>query len=84
MGALICPFCGRESTSENHCTKCHVRFTKEIRAVAFSAESDPRNDFIGPFSTKTAKIIGWVLLGLLLIAFVLATELTGHGVTGMK
>ena len=82
MSAIICPFCGKESASQDHCTKCHTRFTKEIRAVAYRADDDPRSDRIGPFSTKTAKYLGWALLGLLLVAFVLATELTGNGVTG--
>ena len=82
MSAIICPFCGKESASRDQCTKCHTRFTKEIRSIAFPVDNDPRSDRIGPFSTKTAKYLGWVLLGLLLVAFVLATELTGNGVTG--
>ncbi|MDJ1650455.1 MULTISPECIES: hypothetical protein [Gordonibacter] len=80
--AVICPFCGKTSQAEDHCTKCRTRFTKEVRAVAFTEENDPRSDRIGPVSTKTAKIIGWAVLALLLVAFVLATELTGNGVTG--
>ncbi len=84
MSAIICPFCGRESASRDHCTKCHSRFNKEILSVAYTADEDPRSDRIGPVSTKTAKILGWVLLGLLLIAFVAATELTGNGVSGIK
>lgn len=82
MSAIICPFCGKESAAEDHCTKCRTRFTKEIRAAAYTADNDPRSDRIGPVSTKTAKIFCWVALGLLLVAFVLATELTGNGVTG--
>lgn len=78
---IICPFCGRESASEDHCTRCHTRFNKEIRSIAYDAESDPRSDRIGPLSTKAAKILCWVVLGLLLVAFVLATELSGNGVS---
>lgn len=84
MSAIICPFCGRESATDDQCTKCHTRFTKEIRAVAYSVDNDPRSDRIGPVSTKTAKILGWVLLGVLLVAFVVATELSGNGVSGIK
>ncbi|MEG0990644.1 MAG: hypothetical protein RSN88_07265 [Gordonibacter sp.] len=82
MSAIICPFCGRESASQDYCTKCRTRFTKEVRAIAYPAEDDPRSDRIGPFSTRTAKYLGWVLLVLLLVAFVLATELTGNGLSG--
>ena len=63
-------------------TKCHTRFTKEIRAAAFTVDNDPRSDYVGPVTTKVAKVICWVVLGLLLVAFVLATELSGNGVTG--
>ena len=79
---LICPFCGKESAADDHCTKCRTRFTKEIRAIAYDAENDPRSDRIGPLSTKAAKYLCWTMLGLLLVAFVLATELSGNGVTG--
>ena len=48
MSAIICPFCGKESASEDHCTKCRTRFTKEIRADAFTVDNDPRSDRIGP------------------------------------
>lgn len=82
VNAIICPFCGRTSASQDHCTKCHVRFTKEARAIAYHVDDDPRSDRIGPFSTKVAKYLGWILLGLLLVLFVLATELTGNGVIG--
>ena len=82
MSAIICPFCGKESASDDHCTKCHTRFTKEIRAAAFTVDNDPRSDYVGPVTTKVAKVICWVVLGLLLAAFVLATELSGNGVTG--
>lgn len=80
--AIICPFCGRESKSEDHCTRCHVRFNKEIRAIAYDTENDPRSDRIGPFSAKTAKRLGWALLVVLIFAFIAATELTGNGLSG--
>lgn len=79
---MICPFCGKESTSEDRCTKCHVRFTKAIRAIAYDVDEDPRTDRVGPLSTKAAKIIGWMVLGMLLVVFVVVTELTGNGLTG--
>lgn len=79
---MICPFCGRESASEDHCTKCHALFNKEVRKIAYEPDSDPRSDMIGPFTTKQAKILAWIIMGLLLVAFVAATELTGNGVSG--
>ncbi|MEG2007117.1 MAG: hypothetical protein RRX88_06855 [Raoultibacter sp.] len=69
---MICPFCGRESQSDQYCTKCQVAFNDEIRSIA--AKTDTRSDRIGPLSTKTAKIILWVFMGLLIVAFVLITE----------
>lgn len=76
---IICPFCGRESASDVRCTKCHARLDREARSLAYSTENDPRSDRVGPISTKTARIICWIVLGLLLVAFVVLTELSGNG-----
>ncbi|CAK7003335.1 MAG: hypothetical protein PEGG_00101 [Paraeggerthella hongkongensis] len=79
---MICPFCGRESQSEEHCTKCYALFNKEVRSIAYDSENDPRSDMIGPFTSKQAKILAWTIMGLLIVAFVAATELTGNGLSG--
>ncbi len=79
---MICPFCGRESQSEEHCTKCYALFNKEVRRIACDSENDPRSDMIGPFTSKQAKILAWTIMGLLIVAFVAATELTGNGLSG--
>lgn len=70
---MICPFCGKTSESDRRCSKCRVEFNDEIRAIAF--EEDTRSDRIGPVSTRTAKIVLWAFMALLLVAFVAVTEL---------
>lgn len=70
---MICPFCGKVSDSSEHCTRCHVEFNDEIRAVAL--KEDTRSDRVGPVSTKTAKIMLWAFMALLLVAFIAVTEL---------
>lgn len=69
---MVCPFCGRESKSDKYCTRCNVTFNDEVRAIAH--DENPGSDRIGPFSMKTAKIILWIFMGLLIVAFVLITE----------
>lgn len=79
QNVIICPFCGKESRSREYCSKCNTRLTKEALAVAYTRDNDPRGDTIGPFTTKVAKRLLWVLIALLLIAFVALTELQGKG-----
>ena len=76
---IICPFCGKESRSRDYCSKCNTRLTKEALEVAYTRENDPRADMIGPFTTKVAKRLLWVLIALLLVAFVVLTEMQGKG-----
>lgn len=78
---IICPFCGKESRSREYCSKCNTRLTKEALEVAYTRDNDPRGDMIGPFTTKVAKRLLWVFIGLLIIAFVVLTELSGKGFT---
>lgn len=82
-GLIICPFCGKESRSREYCSRCNTRLTKEALAVAYTRENDPRGDAIGPFSTKVAKRLLWALIALLLVAFIVLTELSGNGFTSM-
>lgn len=60
------------SESEERCTKCRVAFDDEIRSIALS--EDTRSDSIGPLSLKAAKVLLWVFMALLLVAFVVVTE----------
>lgn len=76
---IICPFCGKESRSHEYCSKCNTRLTKEALSVAYTRDNDPRGDMIGPFTTKVAKRLLWVLIALLLVAFVVLTEMQGKG-----
>lgn len=78
---MLCPFCGRESVSTELCSNCGVRFTKEIRNIAW--EEPPYEDKIGPFSTKTAKRLLYVVILLLLVAFFALTEAQGNGILSM-
>lgn len=80
-GIVICPFCGKESRSHEFCSNCNTRLTKEVLEVAYTRENDPREDMIGPFTTKTAKRLLWVLIALLLLAFIVLTEMSGKGLT---
>lgn len=80
---MICPFCGRESKSNDYCTACHSLFNKQVRQIAYTAENDPRSDRIGPFSTKTAKRL--LILGIIALVslFIIFTEMTGQGLSTM-
>lgn len=78
---VICPFCGKESKSHEYCASCNTRLTKEVLSVAYTPVNDPRSDMIGPFTTKTAKRLLWVLIALLLLAFIVLTEISGAGFT---
>lgn len=80
---LICPFCGKESKSDDHCTNCHVRFNKEIRSIAATPETDTRSDSVGPFSLKTAKVLLVVGMVVLLVLFVVFTEMSGSGFSSL-
>ena len=60
MSAIICPFCGKESASEDHCTKCRTRFTKEIRAAAFTHGNGDFTADLGEY--LTALRVGRFLL----------------------
>lgn len=79
---MFCPFCGGETTSEDYCSQCGTRFTKQIRDMAL--KEDTRDDRVGPFSTKTAKRLLYVLMILLLIAFFAFTEMAGNGVLSLS
>lgn len=78
---IICPFCGGETESTSICEHCCSRLDKKILSISYTPENDPRSDKIGPFSTKTAKRIGWVVIGILLVLFVIFTEMNGGGFT---
>lgn len=71
---IICPFCGRASKSEKHCSACGAKFNKEVLAHAFRESKDPRTDMIGPFTMKTAKRLLWGFMILMIVAFVAITE----------
>lgn len=78
--SIICPFCGSESKSDEYCTSCSVIFNKQIRDIAYTKETDPRSDKIGPLSTKVAKRLLVVLMVALVAAFIVLTELSGDGI----
>ncbi|MDO4289906.1 MAG: hypothetical protein Q4C41_01585 [Eggerthellaceae bacterium] len=78
---IICPFCGNVSTSKEFCTRCHTLFNKTVLKAAFTPENDPRSDYVGPFSTKTAKRLLYVGIVVLLVLFFVFTEMTGEGIT---
>lgn len=71
---IICPFCGRVSDSLDHCSKCNSLFNKEVRSIAYTEETDPRSDQVGPFSTKVAKRLLWVLIAVLILLFAVFTQ----------
>lgn len=79
---MLCPFCGKETVTTELCSHCGVRFTKEIRTVAW--DEPPCEDRIGPFSTKVAKRLLYVAILLLLIAFFALTEAQGNGILSMR
>lgn len=72
---IICPFCGKLSNSEKYCTRCGVQFSKEIRSIAFTEETDPRSDYIGPLKTRTATRILIVAMIVLIVIMVVITEM---------
>ncbi len=71
---IVCPFCGNRSTSEKFCSSCGAKFTREVLQVASREKDDTRDDRIGPFSTKTAKRLLWVLIIVLVALFIFFTE----------
>lgn len=71
---IICPFCGARSRYEKFCSSCGAKFNKEVLAHTVRESRDSRSDYIGPFKTKTAKILLWIFMGLMVLAFVLITE----------
>lgn len=81
--SIICPFCGKESKSDEYCTGCNVLFNKQVRDIAYTAENDPRSDMVGPVSTKTAKRLLVVLLVGLVVAFFALTEMGGNGFSSL-
>ena len=81
--AVVCPFCGRPSVSKEYCTRCYAKFNKQVLSIAYTVENDPRDDRIGPFSSKTAKRLAWALLGVLIVVFIAATELSGAGFSSL-
>ena len=72
---IVCPFCGNPSRSEKYCSSCGVKFTKEVKSVAFRVKEDPRKGGIGPFSQRTANIIAIGVCAVLIALFVIATEI---------
>lgn len=80
---IVCPFCGRPSASKEYCTRCYAKFNKEVLSIAHMVSEDTQNDMIGPLPLKWAKRLSWALLGLLIILFVVATELSGSGFMSM-
>ena len=68
---IICPFCGARSRYEKFCSSCGAKFNKEVLAHTVRESRDSRSDYIGPFKTKTAKILLWIFMGLMVLAFVL-------------
>ena len=80
---VICPFCGKSSKSIEYCSNCNTRLTKEVLKYAYTKETDPRNDKIGPFSTKAANKIAWACVFLFLLLFIILTELSGNGFSSM-
>lgn len=72
---MICPFCGVESKSKNHCTHCQAIFNDEVRSIASNSTSDFRNSRVGPFSTQMATIFAWTVIGVLVAAFVVITQI---------
>ena len=78
---MLCPFCGRETLAGEFCEKCGTRFTKDVKRIMW--EESPVEDKIGPVSTKTAKVLLYVVILLLLIAFFALTEAQGNGLLSM-
>lgn len=71
---IVCPFCGRPSRSTELCTRCGALFNKEVRSIAFMEQDDPRPDRIGPFTTRTAKILLWIGIAILILLFAVLTN----------
>lgn len=71
---LICPFCGQPSSALDHCTRCNALFDKQVRSIAYTEDADPRNDSLGPVSTRTGKYLMWAAIAALLILFAVATN----------
>lgn len=71
---IICPFCGARSRYEKFCSGCGAKFNKEVLSHTVRESNDGRSDYIGPFKTKTAKILLWIFMGLMVLAFVIITE----------
>ncbi len=62
---------------------CNTLFDKEVLSVASTVETDSRSDWVGPLPTKWAKRLLWVVMILLVCAFVIVTEVTGQGLSTM-
>ena len=82
--AVICPFCGKPSTSMTNCSNCHVIFNKEVLSVAHTLKEEEGEPMFGPITLRTAKILLVILLIVLVVLFVVFTEMNGSGFMGLS